>query len=239
MRASLRRKAAAINRLLNEAHHTPDLGNRQDPVEELVFISLSRQTHEANTARSWRALEAAGGVEAIHGMPLRRLERLLKPAGLSRQKACWIKAALSTIHNRFGVLSLNRARAWTDKKLERFLCSLPGISLKSAKCIMMYSMERRVLPVDTHVRRLATRIGLIPSGLSERETHEQLEAIVGPDRRFSFHVNAIVHGRTVCTVRAPHCQVCVVRAYCDHAANLEHHIDARTPASRNPLGPTP
>ncbi len=216
MPAHLRRKAAAVQKLLSKAYRTPDLGNRDDPVEELVFISLSRQTHEANTARSWRAVQASGGIEGVYRMPLRKLERLLKPAGLSRQKAFWIKAALLVIHGRFGALSLEQARGWSDDSLERFLCSLPGISIKSAKCIMMYSMARKVLPVDTHVRRVATRLGLVMHGLSEQRVHRELESMVEADERYAFHVNAICHGRRTCTVRAPQCDTCELLKWCDY-----------------------
>lgn len=220
MHLPLRRKVALVHELLNRVYRTPDLGNRTDPVEELVFIALSRQTHHTNTARSWREIESHGGILSLHRMRVEKLERLLRPGGLSRQKARWIKAALRSINKRFGVLSLEAIRAWDDDSVEGFLCSLPGVSVKSAKCIMMYSMGRKVFPVDTHVRRLATRVGLVPGGLSEKRIHSELEALVRPDHRFALHVNAICHGRTVCTVRAPHCTTCVLRHQCQYAKGI-------------------
>jgi len=211
----IRKKARTIHRLLDRAYQAPDLGNLSNPLEELVFISLSRQTHQANVRRTWETLGCLGGLEGIRRASHVRLEHLLKPGGFSRQKARWIKQALNLVAERFGELSLDKAREMSDEGLEAFLCSLPGISTKSAKCIMMYSMGRKVFPVDTHVRRLATRIGLVQTGLSERRIHQTLEAIVRPNDRYNLHVNAICHGRAICTARNPRCRECVIAAHCD------------------------
>jgi endonuclease III len=82
---------------------------------------------------------------------------------------------------------------------------------------MMYAMGRKVLPVDTHVRRVATRIGLIDAKLSERELHARLEALFAPADRYDFHVNALAHGRAVCRAVRPRCEICVVSAVCGSA----------------------
>jgi endonuclease III len=149
---------------------------------------------------------------------------------LSRQKALWIKSSLTAIYKRFGTLSLDSASTWTDTDLEQFLCSLPGISLKSAKCIMMYSMGRKVLPVDTHVRRVATRIGLIEPDLSEKHIHRRLEALVRPDDRYAFHVNMICHGRHICTARAPRCESCIIQNYCAYGRRRRERLRPVTAA---------
>lgn len=200
---------------LERSYGTGDLGNLADPVDELVYISLTRQTHAKNANRSWAALVARGGSAAVLEMPLEELVNQLKPAGFAEQKARWIKKSLQMIVDRFGELSLRKAADWDDVRLESFLTSLPGINIKSAKCIMMYSMGRAVLPVDTHVRRVATRLGVLKQGASEKAAHQQLESLIPPDERYSFHVNAIWHGRKVCLARAPRCNECAFRVVCD------------------------
>ena len=205
----------AIVDALHAKYSEADLGNLADPVEELVYISLTRQTHRQNASRSWRAIEEAGGASALLDLSEEQLVDLLRPAGFSRQKAQWIKRSLEIIQERMGSLSLAATATWSDEEAEQFLRSLPGISIKSAKCIMLYSMGRRVLPVDTHVRRVATRFGLVPEGLSERAIHDQLEELVDPDDRYPFHVNSIWHGRGTCTALRPRCEECVLRRLCD------------------------
>lgn len=199
---------------LRATYRTASLGNLPDPVEELVYISLTRQTHHWNAGRSWELVLEAGGPAGLRCMRRDRLVRLLHPAGFARQKAAWIKGALKRIEERFGELTLEPASAWPGEDLESFLTSLPGISIKSAKCVMMYSMGRQVLPVDTHLRRLATRLGWVPEGLSEKRIHAALEAIVAPEDRYDLHVNAVWHGRKVCTARHPRCRECPLQSCC-------------------------
>jgi len=206
--------ALRISKALEREYETADLGNRTDPIEELVYIALTRQTHQKNALRSWQAITDAGGLAAILDMSERQLQHLLGPAGLSKQKARWIKGSLTAVAHRFGELSLSATRDWADEALEAFLRSLPGISIKSAKCIMMYSMGRRVLPVDVHVRRVATRLGLVEKGLSEKAIHSALERQIAPEDRHAFHVNSVWHGRKVCVARNPKCHQCVIQQLC-------------------------
>jgi endonuclease III len=208
------RRLRAIVRALHREYAEGDLGNCSDPVEELVYISLTRQTHRQNAARTWDRVVSLGGPRALVRLPTTRIAQMLRDGGFARQKARWIKQSLELIRQRMGELSLRKARRWSDEKLESFLRSLPGVSIKTAKCIMLYSMGRQVLPVDTHVRRVTERIGLVPRGLSEKRIHEQLHRLIEPEHRFAFHVNVIWHGRRVCTALRPRCHACSIRRHC-------------------------
>jgi endonuclease-3 len=79
---------------------------------------------------------------------------------------------------------------------------------------MMYAMGRKVLPVDTHLRRVAERLGWVAQGLSEKRIHAELDRLVPPDLRVSLHINAIWHGRSTCTALRPRCSECMVRQLC-------------------------
>ncbi len=204
-----------IIRKLHLKYSEADLGNLKDPVEELVYICLTRQTHSRNANRSWKAIKDAGSLYNLLDMPIGQIELLLQPSGLSRQKAMWIQQSLRQIHDRIGSLSMRESQNWTDREAEEFLCSLPGVSIKSAKCIMLYSMGRNVLPVDTHVRRISTRIGLVPSRLTERAIHDCLEEIIPRKSHFSFHVNCIWHGRKTCVALKPKCNSCIIKKQCE------------------------
>lgn len=207
---------SAVIRALEATYGSKDLGNKIDPIEELVFIPLTRQTHRANSERSWAAIEGIGGPVALLAMPEEGLAALLKDGGFSRQKARWIKHSLELIVTRFGRLSLDDACGWSDAEVEAFLCSLPGIKVKSARCVMMYSMGRQVLPVDTHLRRLAERLGWVVQGLSEKRIHAELDRLVPPELRVSLHVNAIWHGRSECRALRPRCSDCAVQRSCSY-----------------------
>lgn len=212
---------ARVAQRLAREHGSPDLGNKPDPLDELIYIALTRQTHAKNAGRTWSALTTKyRSWENVLAAPETELASTIADGGFSRQKARWIQQSLRLIKERFGTLSLRSLEGVDDLEAERFLCSLPGINIKSAKCILMYSLGRQVLPVDTHVRRLSERLGLVEAGLSSRRLHEELELAVPPRWRYDFHVNAVVHGRKVCTALAPKCQGCVLRDMCDYFHNV-------------------
>lgn len=204
---------------LEQAHGSTDLGNKTDPIEELVWIPLTRQTHRQNSVRSWQRIVDLGGPQALLDITEEDLAALLKDAGFSRQKARWIKRSLEMIVERFGSLSLDETAGWPDAEVEAFLTTLPGIAVKSARCVMMYSLGRQVLPVDTHLRRLTERLGWVEPGLSERRIHATLEDVVPAELRYGLHVNAIWHGRQVCRALRPRCGECVVRWGCAYGVN--------------------
>lgn len=101
----------------------------------------------------------------------------------------------------------------SDTDAEAFLVALPGVSRKVAKCVMMYSLDRRVLPVDVHVHRLATRLGMRVKKRPDT-SQDLIEDAVPPRLRYGFHVNAVAHGREVCLPRNPRCTVCRLADEC-------------------------
>ena len=147
-------------------------------------------------------------------MRLSAVKRLIKDAGLSGQKAPRIRAILSRVRADFGEMSLDGLTALPPDEVQTYLLSLPGVGIKTAKCVMMYSLGFEVLPVDTHVWRVARRLELVPMHLSYAAVHDTLEAIVTPPDRFSFHVNAIAHGRQVCLPLRPRCEACILNRIC-------------------------
>lgn len=119
------------------------------------------------------------------------------------------------LRQEFGRATLAPLRTMTDGEAEAFLVSLPGVGAKVAKCVLMYSLEREVLPVDVHVHRLATRLGFKTKKRADT-SQELIEQAVPPRLRYGFHVNALAHGRAVCRPRTPRCNACVVSAWCQH-----------------------
>lgn len=206
--------------LLSARYGERDLGNHSDPIDELVFICLTRQTHQKNAARSWAELQRLGGPQAFLDTPEEELVAALQPSGLASQKVAWLRTSLEAIRHSFGALTLEPLRGWDNDAVERYLTGLQGVSIKTAKCVMMYSLDRQVLPVDTHVRRIAERLGWVRPRLTEARIHGELEALVPAHLRFAFHVNAIWHGRQVCTAVARDCGACFLQEQCASAEVL-------------------
>jgi endonuclease-3 len=121
------------------------------------------------------------------------LKSLVADAGLSNQKAPRFVQIAHSLKESFGAVTLKPLRSYSDPDAEKFLTSLAGVGVKTAKCVLMYSMGRKVLPVDTHVARISRRLGLVDDNLSATYLHGQLEKIIVPSLRYDFHVNAIAH----------------------------------------------
>jgi endonuclease III len=215
-----RRKARRISAVLHSIYRSPTHQNKADPLDELIFIILSQMTTYRSFERVFDRLKlAAPNWEDVRTMPVNRLKRIIKDAGLSNQKAPRIKAILKKIHKDFGTLTLEPLRHMSTFRSEAYLKALPGVQAKTAKCVLMYSLHRKVLPVDTHVLRVARRIGLTNQKLISEKAHHQLELAVAPVDRYRFHVNAIAFGREVCLAKNPRCPTCPIRRMCDYYCN--------------------
>lgn len=206
---------SSIDQRLVDTYGTPDLGNKDDPLDELIFIILSQMTTHQSFNRVYDRLKACcESWEDVLTMPLRRLKATIKDAGLSNQKAPRIKAILKRIKADFGRLTLQVLFNLENEDAERYLTGLPGVGIKTAKCVLMYSLSRDVLPVDTHVWRVARRLGLVSEEVPYSKVHPTLEAVVPPERRYSFHVNAVLLGQQVCTAVDPNCPECPLQRMC-------------------------
>lgn len=142
------------------------------------------------------------------------VRRILQPAGLSIIKAKQLRGAIARIGRDFGRCDLRELRKWPESDIENYLVGLPGVSEKVAKCVMMYTLGCSVLPVDTHVHRIASRLGWTKKRRAD-QCHGELEALVPRHRRYAFHVDCIAHGRSVCRPTNPACGDCCIKEHCD------------------------
>lgn len=216
-RHRLRRRAHRITQRLRDTYGLPHHNNKDDPVDELVFILLSLMTTGPSFNRVFDRLKAAcPSWSDVLDMPLPALEALIKDAGLSHQKGPRIQSILQRLKRDFGTITLDPLRSMSDQDAEAYLIALPGVGKKAAKCVLMYSFGRDVLPVDTHVWRVARRLGLVASDTPYSRVHEEIENAVGPGDRHAFHVTAISHGRTLCLPFRPICSSCPLRRMCPY-----------------------
>src|SRR4051812_41028228 len=145
--------------ILAVLYGSPNLGNKADPTDELVYILLARHTREGAYQQAFEALKRRFKTwDELLGAPREEVERLVYSGGLSGKKTDALYAALGKLRETFGRCTLEPAREWSDERLEGFLCGLPEVQRKSAYCIMMYSFGRQVFPADTHVGRVLSRL---------------------------------------------------------------------------------
>lgn len=203
------------NRYQNFNHY-----NRKNPLDELLFILCSVKRSEIVYLRAFRSLKQAfPSFEDLTKASKKNLVSKVSWGGLQNQKAASVKALMEAIVERFGQPSLSKLKHLNDEECEEFLTSLPGVGKKVARCVMLYSLDRKVFPVDSHCWRIAGRLGWInPSSTNGNYCSsgdmDHLQKIIPPDLRFGLHVNMVSLGRQICKARFSKCCDCVIAAFC-------------------------
>ena len=227
-----------VARILAVLYGSPDLGNKHDPTDELVYIILARKTREGAYQQGFEALKKRFRTwDELLDTPRAEVEKLVFSGGLSGKKIASLYGALGKLRTTFGSCTLEPARKWSDEKLEAFLCELPEMQRKSAYCVMMYSFERKVFPADTHAGRVLSRIGpyrelgLSLAGLDHKKLQRELADLIPPNLRYSLHVNLVQHGRVVCRALKPACENCELRNLCRYHRTVKsaHAMKAEAP----------
>jgi len=226
-----------LDELLQDAYGAPEglLGNHADPIDEAVYIILSFQTDLPRFQETWRELRAAFPKwEEVERASRCAVARALRAGGLHQQKARTIKALLRAVRCQFGELSLTQLAGMSNERAERILTRLPGLSWKGARCVLMYSLDRQVFPVDGNTFRILQRAGVIPftTVYRRRPLHDGLQYAVPENRRKPFHVNLVVHGQRSCFPILPQCDSCPAAAICrKRGVRLRRH--AKTTLQRD------
>lgn len=186
-----------------------------DPLEELVLTILSQSTTDANRDRGFAGLKQRfPSWEDVRAASRSDVEDSIRVAGLAGQKAGAIQGALDRLHAERGSLDLDHLDAMSDDEAIAYLTSFGGVGVKTAACVLCFSLRRPVLPIDTHVLRIARRFGWIAPGCTATRAHRLVEARVDPEDRFAVHMLLITLGRTSCNARAPDCTNCPLERIC-------------------------
>lgn len=219
-RARRRLAEVVLERLGDRYEHPTWAAPRLDPVSELVLTILSQNTADTNSFRAFTALRAryASWAEVL-AAPTDELVEVIRPGGLAPTKAPRIQAVLAEVHDAtLGSWDLSFLGEWPLEQARQWLIDLPGIGRKTAAIVLLFGFGRPALPVDTHVYRVALRLGLIPAKTDLEKAHHLLEAALTPDEMYPFHVELIRHGRDTCRAPRPICGLCPLTDVCPYFA---------------------
>ncbi|MGI8998862.1 MAG: endonuclease III domain-containing protein [Candidatus Limnocylindria bacterium] len=237
-RAADRRKRrrltdVVLERLGERYDHPTWVGPRVDAVSELVLTILSQNTADTNSFRAFSALrERYPTWDDALAAPTDELEDVIRPGGLAPTKSKRIQHALAEVHAATAgtwdlaflcTMPLLEAREW--------LTALPGIGRKTAAIILLFNFGRPQLPVDTHVHRVASRLGMLAPRTPLARAHDLLEEVLQADEMYPFHVELIRHGRDTCRAPRPICGLCPLTDICPY------YTDAIR--GRAPMAPVP
>ena len=136
------------------------------------------------------------------------------------QKAPRIQEALRAILRERGELNLDFLATMPVDEAQAWLRRLKGVGPKTAAIVLLFTFHRPAFPVDTHIHRIARRVGLVPPHSSAEQTQKLIEAMVEPERYYPLHIMLIQHGREICIARDPRCHICPLQAHCDYYQGL-------------------
>lgn len=176
------------------------------PFELLVAVMLSAQATDASVNKATRGLFAVANTpQAMVELGEDRLREAIRTIGLYKTKAKNIIATSRILLERYGG-EVPRTR----EALE----ALPGVGRKTANVVLNVAFGQDTIAVDTHIFRVANRLGLA-RGKTPLEVEAALEKVI--PRRFRHHAHhwLILHGRYVCKARKPECWRCGVADLCD------------------------
>jgi endonuclease-3 len=201
---------------------------RYDAASELVFTILSQHTSDINSERAFLNLMTTfGSVDAVADADVADIEMAIRSAGLSKTKAPRIKEVLGLVREKLGDFDLTFLAEMPLSDAKAWLKALPGIGPKTAAIILCFSLGLPAMPVDTHIYRVAQRLGLIDPKVNADRAHDLLEPMVATDDVFAFHLYLINHGRKVCKALRPRCSECVLAWGCKARPAFEREERAR------------
>lgn len=199
-------------------------------IAELVLTILSQNTSDANSGRAFvRLLERFPTWDDVVGAPISALIETIQTGGLAPTKAPRIQSALRDIRERRGGYDLSFLAKMPVPEASEWLRSLHGVGPKTAACVLLFALGRPAMPVDTHVFRVARRLGLLPervgkAAVTAEKAHAMLETVVSPPDFYAFHIGLIKHGRRTCTAQRPRCPSCVLRDLCPSATKFHPEL---------------
>jgi len=195
-------------------------------LDTLIETILSQNTNDRNRDVAFQRLKTMfSNWEAVENAPTDAIEEAIRPAGLAKQKAPRIKQVLKWLREIRGSLNLDFICGWPPEKALETLSSLKGVGVKTVNVVLMFSCKKDVFPVDTHIHRIAKRVGLISEKTSAAQAHQLLRRWVPKGKAFSLHINLLKLGRTICKARQPKCNMCPIREVCDYYQSIVDNFE--------------
>ena len=224
--SALKKRVKSLIKNFNEFYPVFKPKKRYDPLDELVLTILSQNTNDRNSLEGYQRLKSKFPTwDKVARANPKSIEKAINVAGLAPTKTKYIKGVLDDIsaENR----SKKRLRKGSEYHLDilkkmtldealDYLTSFKGVGQKTAACVLAFALDMPSFPIDTHVRRILVRQGIIPANITAENAHHVMYRLTIPDERYRFHMSLIRYGRDICHARNPDCDRCVIKRNCEY-----------------------
>ncbi len=217
MTNSTRARVRRIRDRLREIYGKPIAPPHGQGLDELVLTVLSQSTNDRNRDVAFlRLRDRFPNWDAVREAPNAEVEEAIRPGGISKVKSARIQEILRELDgDDLSDLAHKSVEAGRDQ-----LTALPGVGRKTAACVLLFAFGKRDVPVDTHVSRVGTRLGLFREKAPFEELHDTMLDLTPRGQELEFHVNLLRHGRRTCHARRPDCGNCDLLRMCPFGYNL-------------------
>jgi endonuclease-3 len=217
MKESPKKKVEKITAKLQKIFGEKKWKVHSDPLSELIATILSQNTSDTNSHRAYASLKSKFTTwDRVRRANVKSIAAAIKSGGLSEIKAQRIKNILGQIHLENNKLDLTFLKRWKTERIKTYLKRFKGVGDKTVACVLLFSLKRPVMPVDTHVLRVSKRLGLVPQKGDAGRAQQILEKLVPKNLFYQFHLDLIQHGRNTCKAAKPRCQNCILLKECDY-----------------------
>lgn len=218
-----------VNKLLIKRFGVPERNSQlPDPLSMLLGTILSQNTNDKNSYQAYKNLiKKFPDWKMILSVKISEIEKEIRVAGLGNQKARAIKRVVTYLSRSRGEVNLDYLREKENEEIINELTSLDGVGLKTASCVLLFSLERNICPVDTHVHRTLNRVGLVKTSTPDK-TFTAINLNLPDGTGHQMHTNLIKLGRTYCKPQKPACKKCPLVKICKY--------ELKTDIEANPTG---
>ena len=207
-------------RTLEDTYGRQTRYSRKSAMDQLIATTLSQRTNYADEKAAYDKLLATyGDWRGVAAAPVEGIEECIQTSRWPEVKAPRIKEILNHVIDTYGEPNLEFLADMPVEEAQELLMKLPGVGHKTSTFVLLFSLKKPVLPVDTHVHRVSTRYGILPKKISQAKSHGELLKMLPntADDLLNFHKLLFKHGQRVCTYSHPRCGGCVVRERCRYA----------------------
>jgi endonuclease III len=213
---ALAAKASEVTKRLTDLYGELPFSSK-DPMGQLVDILLSHRTRDEQTAAAWEnLLRRFGSWEGVRDAPTAEVEETIANVNWPEVKAPRQQKIMREITEERGSLNLDFLCDLSLADASAWLNRFDGVGPKTTACVLLFSCQMPILPVDVHVHRVSGRLGLIGKKVSAEAAHTLLQALLPQDARsiYNFHKALLRHGQRICVYEHPRCNKCPLTDLC-------------------------
>ncbi len=213
----MKKKIDKINKLLIQHFGIPSKAKKNPtPLDAIIGTILSQNTNDKNSYQAYRNLkDNFKNWDELTLLKPSQIEKYIRIAGLGKQKSKSIYELLQSLKKQEKSVSLDHIKTKNDSEILEELTSYNGVGVKTASCVLLFSLGRNICPVDTHVHRTLNRIGLVKTNSPGKTFYKILDKIP-ENTAHSFHTNLIRLGREICKPANPNCLICPLLKICKY-----------------------